>query len=375
MTERELREIKRRFRPEKSNIPKIVGCFVNSNNQIIANISQPIEFSDSVVSEKLLGVMKKTLSGTLGVNLFDISFSTKQVAESDEHKLLLTLRNSALKDSEALSRFFAKVTESVKFDGNYVILLANDIYDVFDSKNEGEEGTSGERFSYIICAVCEVKNLSEALTFREADSNFHMASAASLLASPSLGFMFPAFDDRKSNIYGALYYSKSVSDIHSDFVTNIFGNKPPMPPKMQTATFNLCLKEALDDECDFELVRSVHSQISELVEQHKESRDPEPLMITKATVKAVLAGSGIGEEKINKMENALDESFGEGASLCPKNIVNTKKFDLTLPDVTIKVNPEKRDLVSTETINGVKYIMIKATSGVEVNGINIKLND
>ncbi len=375
MTERELREIKRRFRPEKSNIPRIVGCFVNANNQIIANISHPIEFSDSVVSEKLLGVMKKTLSGSIGTNLFDISFSTKQVTESEEHKLLMALRDSALKDSEVLSRFFAKVTESVKFEGNYVILLANDIYDVFDHKNDGEEGSSAERFSYIICAVCEIKNLSEALSFREADNLFHMASAASLLSPPSLGFMFPAFDDRRTNIYGALYYSKSVADTHPDFVTNIFGNKPPMPPRIQTATFNLCLKEALDEECDFELVRSVHSQISELVEQHRESRDPEPLMITKATVKSVLAGSGVDDERIKKMETALDESFGEGASLYPKNIVNTKKFDLTLPDVTIKVNPEKRDLVSTETINGVQYIMIRATSGVEVNGINIKLED
>ena len=65
MTEKELREIKRRFRPEKNNIPKIVGCFVNSNKEIIARISQFIGTSDSVVSEKLLGVMKKTLSGTL----------------------------------------------------------------------------------------------------------------------------------------------------------------------------------------------------------------------------------------------------------------------------------------------------------------------
>ena len=62
MTEKELREIKRRFRPEHSNIPRIVGCFVNSNKQILYRISQPMTLGDSTVSEMLLGVMKKTLS-------------------------------------------------------------------------------------------------------------------------------------------------------------------------------------------------------------------------------------------------------------------------------------------------------------------------
>ena len=99
MTDRELREIKRRFRPERSNIAKIVGCFVNENKQIIYRINQSIDFSESAVSEKLLATMKKTLSGSIGTNLTNIEFSTKQVLESEEHKLLMKLRESRLSDS------------------------------------------------------------------------------------------------------------------------------------------------------------------------------------------------------------------------------------------------------------------------------------
>ena len=372
MTEKELREIKRRFRPEKNNIPKIVGCFVNSNKEIIARISQFIGTSDSVVSEKLLGVMKKTLSGTLGTNLCDINFSTKQVAESEQHKLLMTLRSSELKDNDALESFYKSVIESVKFDSNYVILLANDIYDVFEKKNEGEEAESSERFSYIICAVCPIKNAPEALTFKEADSLFHTVSASALLCSPEFGFMFPAFDDRKTNIYSALFYTRSLSESHSEFTENVFGKEAPMPPAVQKATFNECLAETLAEECSFEVIRSVHTQISEMVESHKESKNPEPLVISKATVKSVLENCGITEEKVEKIGEALDESFGTNAELSPKNIVNVKKFELVTPDVTIKVNPERSELVSTQIINGVEYILIRATEGVLVNGINIK---
>ena len=372
MTERELREIKRRFRPEKNNIPKIVGCFVNSNKEIIARISQFIGTSDSVVSEKLLGVMKKTLSGTLGANLSNVSFSTKQVAESEKHHLLMKLRESELKDNEALEAFYANVIESVKFDDNYVILLANDIYDVFEKGNDGEEAFSTERFSYLICAVCPVKNSPEALTFKEADSLFHAVSASSLLCSPELGFMFPAFDDRKTNIYSALYYTRSLSESNPEFTDSVFGKEPPMPPVVQKATFNECLASTLEEECSFEVIRSVHNQIAEMIESHKESKDPEPLVITKATVKTVLENCGIAEEKVNKIGEALDESFGVNAELTPKNIINVKKFELETPDVTIKVNPERKELVSTQIIGGVEYILIRATEGVVVNGINIK---
>ena len=375
MTERELREIKRRFRPEHSNIPKIVGCFVNGNGEILSKISQSLGTSDSVVTEKLLGVMKKALSGTLGVNLNEIPFATKDVTESEEHALLMKLRASALADEEALSAFYSKVKESVKFDGNYVILLANDVYDVLTKGNDGDERESSERFSYIVCAICPIKNIPEALTFREADSLFHTVSAPGLLGPVELGFTFPLFDDRKTNIYGALYYTRSLSESYPDFTDSIFGKPSPMPPRVQKATFNECLASALTDELDFEVVRSVHTQISQLVESHKESGDPEPLVITKATVKSVLEGCGIAEEKIETVGSAIDESFGVGASLKPKNIIDTKKFEIVAPDVTIKVNPEHRELVSTQIIGGVQYILIRATSGVEVNGINIKLNE
>ena len=141
------------------------------------------------------------------------------------------------------------------------------------------------------------------------------------------------------------------------------------------ATFDSCLAEALEEECSYEVVRSVHAQISEIVEAHKESKDPEPLTISKATVRTVLENCGIAEEKLQKLDASLDESFGKNALLSPKNVVATKKFELETPDVKIKISPEKRDLVSTQVINNVKYVMIRVEGGVEVNGININIED
>lgn len=375
MTERELREIKRRFRPERSNITKIMGCFVNENKQIIYRINQPVEFAESELSERLLTAMKRVLSGSLGTTLTDVSFSTKQVLESEEHKLLMKLRESRLSDADSLEKFYSKVIESLKIEGNYVILLANDLYDVFEYSKDGEKGESSDIFSYIVCAVCPIKTLPEALTFKEADSLFHPLSLTGVLGSAELGFMFPAFDDRRTNIYNALFYSRNLGESYPDFIANVFAAEPKMPPKVQKEAFAECLSASLGEECSYDIVRSLHDEVAAMIEIHKEAKIPEPLTVTKATVKEALEKLGVAEEKIEKLGEKIDESFGKNAELSPRNILPPKKFDLQTPDVKIKISADRGDLVSTQVINGTKYVMIKVEGEVEVNGITLSIED
>ena len=374
MNERELREIKKRFRPDRSNIPNIVGCFVNASGQIIARFTQSILLSDNDESEALLSVMKKTLSGSLGTNLCDIEFSTRDVLEGEEHKLLMKLRETHLKDEATLGAFFSKVAESVHMESNYVILLANDVYDVY-TKEGDEEGGSSTTFSYVVCSICPLKDSAEGLFFRESDKLFHSVTANAILTRPVLGFMFPTFDDRAANIYHTLYYTKDLASANEDFIANVFGKKAPMPAKVQKSTFDYCLKDALGEECSLELVKSVNTQIAEMVEIHKESRDPEPLTVTKATLATVLANCGVDEENIKSFGEKLDESYGQNAELRPKNVLNTNKLDIVMPEVKISVKKDKQHLVTTQTIGGKKYIMIEASEGVEVNGVPVKISE
>ncbi len=371
MIDRELREIKRRFRPDRCNAARIVGAFVNSNKEIVYKINQPLGITESDASEKLLSVMKKVLSGNIGTGLSEIEFSTRAVEAGEEHRLLMEMRASALKDASVLDRFYKKVAGAVKLEGNFVILLLNDVYDVYTKTSDGEQGESNEVFSYLTCAVCPVKDAPDSLTFREADSLFHTSGGAATLASPELGFMFPAFDDRSTNIYGALYYSRSRTESRSEFTNAVFGCDAPMPPTIQKATFNDSLSEALSESCTLEVVRAVHAAVGEMVEAHKESRDPEPLTMNKNTLKTVLEAVGVEAEKIEKLGAAMDESFGLGANLAPKNVVAYNKFELKMPEIKVNISPEYRDYVTTREIGGEQYLMIRITGAVEVNGIPI----
>lgn len=373
MNDKELREIRRRFRPDKNNILSIKGCLVGSERTIISQFSQSLANCSVEESEKLLGIMKKSLSGGLGTNLIDLEFSARQTMEGEEHKLLMALRNSCLKDEEALNRFYQKVIESVRFEGSYVILLASDNYDVFTYSSDGEKQDSTSLFSYIVCSVCPVKPLSAGLYFRQFDNTFRAIEEHAMLSAPEIGFMFPAFDDRAANVYNTLYYTKDISDLHDDFITNIFNVDIPMSAPEQKDHFDNCLKETLEEDCDFEVMKSVHDQISEMVHEHKETKQQEPLKLSKHSLKTVLEYCGVSEEKVERFSSRFDEQFGADAEIPPKSIVDVKKFQLETPDVSIKVNPDRTDLVSTQVINGVRYILIRASEGVEVNGVNIDI--
>ena len=143
MNQRELGELRRRFRPEKSAISRVYGCYVNSSREIIAYIDQSLGLMPQEEAEKYLGLLKKALSGTLGRNLIDIVFSTQQVADSEEHRLLSALRTSELKDAEARDAFYQQVIGSLDMgENNYLILLGADAYDV-PPPGQGRRGGPG----------------------------------------------------------------------------------------------------------------------------------------------------------------------------------------------------------------------------------------
>ena len=375
MNDKELREVRKRFRPDQNNISHIRGCFVNEKKEIITEFNESLALCPQEETESLLAIMKKTFSGSLGTNLIDLKFRTEQVRESDEHALLMALKRSELSDDDAVHELFFRIKENVTLGGNYVILLAFDKYDYFEYGKDGEKNEdSFGVYNYFVCSICPIKHMKSAVSFHAYDNTFHTLSSDSLIGAPELGFIFPAFEDRQENIYGSLYYTHDITKNHTDFVKRIFDLELPMPAAVQKETFDECLSETMSGGCNFELLCSVQEQISEIIEEHKEEKSVEPLRVSKNEIKNTLKYCGIEEEKLEEFDKLYDEQFGEKTEVAPQNIVDVKKLEVKMPDVTIKVNPKRRDLVSTQIINGAKYILIKADENVSVNGIDIKIN-
>lgn len=108
MINKEISEIRRHLRRDRSNITHLFGCYVNENGEVISEFRQSVALMPENESDKYFALLRRTLSGGLGKNLIDITFKTSQVADSPEHKLLMGLRESKLNDEELRGSFIRR---------------------------------------------------------------------------------------------------------------------------------------------------------------------------------------------------------------------------------------------------------------------------
>ncbi len=374
MNQKELGELRRRLRPDKCAIKCIYGCYVNGNKEIVSYLEESLGRMSEEEADKYLSLLKKTMSGTLGRNLVDVVFSTEQVMDSDEYRLLSALRESELKSGEIREEFYRKVIDSLDMgDANYVILLAYDAYDVPTRTRNDELGDSDTVYRYILCGVCPVKDGKMELGYFPGENEFHSCVPGQIVAQPELGFLFPAFDDRAANIYNVLFYTKSAGDVHQDFLDGVFRAEPPMSADEQKEAFESALTSALADSCRLEVVQALHEQLREKIEAHRENKDPDAPSVTAGEVEDILLRQGVSEEEASAFRVQCQERFGENAVLNPENLIDSKRFQVKAGEVTVSVDPASSYLVETRVIDGVKYLLIPSGNAVEVNGLPVSV--
>ena len=375
MIQKEINEIRRRLTGERNCISRFYGCFVNQQKEIVSRIDSSAALMPQNEKDRFLAIIRKTLSGGLGKCLTDITFTTQQVTSSEEHGLLMKLKDTSLSDDEARDKLYTKIIENVQMEGNYVILLIADTYDIpfkgADGESRGKDST--DIFSYFLCSICPVKDGKAEIAYIREENEFHSFITPQTVASPEVGFMFPAFDDRNTNIYNALFYVRNTAIMQEALIDSLFKTEAPMSVPEQKEVFTNALTETLENECSFDVVQSMHEQIRERITQHKESKDPQPLDFTADDVGNMLKYSGVAEEKVQAFREKCDKDFGENAILIPTNIIESKKFEVVTPQVKITVDPEYTYSVETRVINGRKYLLIPADDSVTINGINIKI--
>jgi hypothetical protein len=185
--------------------------------------------------------------------------------------------------------------------------------------------------------------------------------------------MYPRFDDRCSNIYGTLYYSRKASG-GSAFTDALFNTPLPMPAAQQKDTFADILRASTGDECTFDLVSDVRDHVGAVIEEYENDKyAEEPPVITKTELCDLLRGSGVSEEHIEAFREEFEESFGKGAELAPQNLIEFKKIELKSQDITVRLPADKSEYVQVKRIDGVKYVMIRIDGELECNGVSIKI--
>ena len=372
MNNKEVRELKRRLQPGKNNITHLYGCYVNSaTREVISHFDEPVSMLDEQEQKAYFALLNKCLSGGMGKNLMDVSFTTEQVRDSEEHRLLSQLRQTRLEDETLRQRLCALLTENLSFEEkNFLILMAYDAYDVKAGK---EDEDSTDVFRYFLCCVCPVVTGKAELGYRHDDKRFHNAVISQMLKPPVLGFLYPAFDDRCTNIYGALLYSRNAQENHAAFVNAVFNRPAPMTAPEQKDCFDQLLSDAMDARCSFEVMQNLNQQLCDKMAAHKESGSPEVLSFTAEEMGELLEDSGTAPEQAEAFIHSCEERLGKEAAILPANICNPRKMTVKTEQIKISLDPQYSYLIKTKKENGRKYIIISADAGVEINGVPVEI--
>lgn len=374
MNKKEVLEIRRQFTPQNCAITRICGCYVDGDKE------KKLEFKEAFLSLpeeeefKYFDLFKKTLSGTVGKNLLNMSFPLDQELKGGTQEFLLQLRDCRLTDDMLVSEFYDQVIASYDFSGHYLILLIHAAYDVPGKASDNTEmyDASDTVYDYILCSICPVSLSKAGLCYNAEHNSIEDRIRDWIVGEPASGFLFPAFNDRASDVHNLLYYSKKPEELQDMFVAQVLGCNQVLSAGAQKESFQTIIEDTLGDDCAYSVIRNIHENLHTMMEENKE--EPEPLELGKQEVRRLFRLSGVPEENLENFDHEFDDTVGEKTSLLASNIAGAKKFSIKSPDVVIQVNPDRTDLVDVRIIDGRKCLVIPVDDQVEVNGIEVRMD-
>lgn len=313
MKKTEILELKKRFKKDDVTISKVAGCYVNADKNIVFTFNRQMLTMDDEDFFKYLDIAKKSLSGSLGNNLFNLDFPLDEEKIGGKQQSLMALRDSDLADEDMLTAYYEHVIDTYDHTGNYFIVLFLDNYDVMtkteDKKNLDE---SEETFKYLICAVCPVDLSKAALGYNETMNQIKSRERDWVVGAPESAFMFPAFNDRSTDIHSTLFYSKKSRDIHTEFIENGLGCKSVMSSDEKRDTIQSTIANNIGDGADIEsAILGIYIDIEKQASDN-ELEDVSSYRISQDTLEKTLDDNGMPDTVIKAVKEVCNEIFPDG---------------------------------------------------------------
>lgn len=425
MNKKEVLELKRRFKKEAATFTRVCGCYVDGNHNKVCKFGNTFLNLEEDEFYKYLEIANKALSGTIGNNLLELKFPIEEEEVGGRQHILMALRASKLEDENLLDTFYDLVIDTYDHAGNYLIVLFHDAYDVMSRTSDNNNlDESEEVYEYLICAICPVDLSKPGLGFLEEEHRIGPRVRDWVVGAVDTAFLFPAFNDRSTDINSTLFYTKNTKEPHSEFMANGLGCGIERTATEQKMAFHSIVRNVLgaEDEHTDDVLLDLQQNLSDMIDEYAETHDDDEnvFLLDKEVVTKLLADSDISEEKAAKIEKSVDEAFGEKPPAA-ENVIDSKALvqnelrvekmaledqvgTLTVQlnekdealaertsqliekqeeidnyiaetktyDVVLRVKPEKASQIKSQVINGQKCLVIPMGEDehATINGVN-----
>lgn len=316
MNKKEVLELKRRLKKDQATFTQLVGCYVDANHEKVCKFGGKFLTLEDEEYYKYLEISNKVLSGTIGNNLLNLSFPIEEEEVGGRQQILMALRDSDLQDEGLLDTYYDLVIDTYDEVGNYLILLYLDSYDVMTRTNDNiNVDESEEVYKYLLCAICPVTLSKPGLGYLEGEKRIGPRIRDWVVGAPQTGFLFPAFNDRSTDIHSTLFYTKNTKEPHSEFMANGLGCGVERTATEQKMAFHSIVRNVLgaEDENTDEVMLDIQQNLSDMIDEYEETHDSEddPFILDNDAMEKVLTECHVSEEKISRIEKSIDEAFGE----------------------------------------------------------------
>ena len=425
MNKKGVLELKRRFKKEAATFTRVCGCYVDGNHNKVCKFGNTFLNLEEDEFYKYLEIANKALSGTIGNNLLELKFPIEEEEVGGRQHILMALRASKLEDENLLDTFYDLVIDTYDHAGNYLIVLFHDAYDVMSRTSDNNNlDESEEVYEYLICAICPVDLSKPGLGFLEEEHRIGPRVRDWVVGAVDTAFLFPAFNDRSTDIHSTLFYTKNTKEPHSEFMANGLGCGIERTATEQKMAFHSIVRNVLgaEDEHTDDVLLDLQQNLSDMIDEYAETHndDEDVFLLDKEVVTKLLADSDISEEKAAKIEKSVDEAFGEKPPAA-ENVIDSKALvqnelrvekmaledqvgTLTVQlnekdealaertsqliekqeeidnyiaetktyDVVLRVKPEKASQIKSQVINGQKCLVIPMGEDehATINGVN-----
>lgn len=378
MINAEVLELKKRFRKDRASFYRVAGCYVNEKKEKVYTFNKQFLNLPEQELFKYLEIVNKALSGKIGNNLLNLEFPIEQEKPGGFQHFMYELRDKEANDEEALNELYDKIILSYQHMNHYLITLFFDKYDIpVKTKDKQKLDDSEEVFHYIICAICPVELTQPNLGYIDKDTGLAITSRDWVVQMPETGFLYPAFNDRSTDIHQYLFYTKSAKAPHMELVEDMMGCDYDLTASQKKTRFNDVFQSKLDDMPPNEVTNIIidtEYRLQQMIDAHKaEYGETEILRVKKDILQELIDEVDVPEEKKEDVVDALYEIF-EGTKTDASILVSSGNMRIgevraekqiianALSQTTKELEQYKEKSVArkyeTKKINGMEYLLV-----------------
>ena len=315
MNKKEILELKRRMTKTNCTFTRMCGCYVNAEKEIVLTFNENFLNLGEDELHKYLEIATKTLSGTRGNNLLELTFPKEQEEAGGKQQFLMGLKESKLKNDELSQTFYQLVIDNYDYAGNYLIILFHDVYDVMAKTSDNRTlDESEEVYEYLLGAVCPVTLSKAALGYIETENRIGPRMRDWVVGVPDAGFVFPAFTGRSTDIHSVMFYTRDTKEPHDEFMEFILGCTARQTATEKKNMFTDIISGAVPDERRRgRVLYDIHETLQGMVDEKalftEPAQEPDPIVLTPQAIKDVLATSKVPEEIAERIGQSYVEKF------------------------------------------------------------------